>query len=140
MIQRTQSVYLLLASILLGLEFSIADVWTGSATARYSWFEPVSLGMFAIATAGALVSIFLYKDRNRQRRMVIMLQYLTLTGLCMLFAGLYMGSGLPDVADNSSFWTWAAITSPILAYLMFLMGRRAIEKDIALVRSMDRLR
>ena len=141
MIQRSQSVYLVLATILLGLEYMFTDVFPWAATEQVAWFSPAVLGLFTVAAIGSFGSIFLYKDRKRQKGLVVLLQYLTLIGLVMLVVANSMAGTLPGISmSNAAFSHWGALVSPIMAYLMFLMARRGIAKDIALVRSMDRLR
>jgi hypothetical protein len=141
MIQRIQSLYLLLAAVLLGLEYTFSSVWTGASAESYSWFVPVTMGVFTIAALGAIGGIFMYSQRKRQRSLVVVSQIITLLGLLILFGVEYSTGTLPLISSsNASFEAWAALLSPILAYLMFVMARRAIDKDIALVRSMDRLR
>ena len=141
MIQRSQSVYLALATALLGLEYSYSSVFPWASSDAYAWFSPTVLGLFTLAAVGAFGAIFLYKDRKRQRNLVVVLQYLTLIGLIMLIVANSTAGTLPGVSmTNAAFAHWAALVSPIMAYLMFLMARRGIDKDIALIRSMDRLR
>jgi hypothetical protein len=141
MIQRIQSVYLLLAVAFLGLEYSFDSVWKGPSAAEYSWFVPITMGVFTISAIGAFGAIFMYSQRKRQRSLVVTSQIIALLGLLILFASQYMSGALPNMnLTQASFESWAALVSPILAYLMLIMARRAIEKDIALVRSMDRLR
>ncbi|NBW94832.1 MAG: DUF4293 domain-containing protein, partial [Bacteroidetes bacterium] len=45
MIQRLQTVYLLLAALFLGILFLAEGAWTGTATSLYSWYVPVSMGL-----------------------------------------------------------------------------------------------
>jgi len=141
MIQRIQSLYLLLAAVLLGLEYTFASVWKGTSATTYSWFVPVTMGVFTIAAIGAVGGIFMYSQRKRQRSLVVVSQIITLVGLLILFGAQYVTGSLPMISGSVvSFESWAALVSPVLAYLMFIMARRAIDRDIALVRSMDRLR
>lgn len=141
MIQRVQSIYLLLGVALLGLEYTFDSVWKGPSAAAFSWFVPVTMGVFTIAAIGAVGAIFMYSQRNKQRTLVVISQVVALLGLLILFGSQYMTQSLPAFdSARSSFESWAALVSPVLAYLMFTMARRAIDKDIALVRSMGRLR
>ncbi|NQV72904.1 DUF4293 domain-containing protein [bacterium] len=141
MIQRIQSLYLLLAVAMLGLEYTFDSVWKGPSAAAYSWFVPVTTGVFTLAAIGALGAIFLYSQRKRQRSLVVVSQVIALLGLLILFGAQFMTNSLPTVATSViAFEAWAALACPVLAYLMLMMARRAIDKDIALVRSMDRLR
>jgi peptidoglycan/LPS O-acetylase OafA/YrhL len=141
MIQRIQSIYLLLAVAMLGLEYTFDSVWKGPSAEAYSWFVPVTTGVFTLAAIGALGAIFLYSQRKRQRSLVVVSQVIALLGLLILFGTQFMTNSLPAVAASAvAFEAWAALACPVLAYLMLMMARRAIDKDIALVRSMDRLR
>ena len=141
MIQRIQSIYLLLAVAMLGLEYTFDSVWKGPSAEAYSWFVPVTTGVFTLAAIGALGAIFLYSQRKRQRSLVVVSQVIALLGLLILFGTQFMTNSLPAVAASAvTFAAWAALACPVLAYLMLMMARRAIDKDIALVRSMDRLR
>lgn len=140
MIQRIQTIFLLLAVVFLAIAFLFDGVWTGAAAAEYSWFVPVTMGVFGLAAAGGVTAIFLYKDRQRQRGFVVLLQYVTLLGLVLLIGANSLVGGWGAMTANSSFGAWASVGAPILAYLMFLMARRGIDRDIKLIKSMDRLR
>jgi len=141
MIQRLQSVYLALAVALLGLEYSFGSVWKGASAATYSWFVPVTMGVFTLAAIGSFGAIFLYSHRKQQRSLVILCQVIIVVGLLILFGSQYATNSLPPrVMTNLAFQNWASLITPILAYLMLLLARMKIDKDIALVRSMDRLR
>ena len=141
MIQRIQSFYLGLAAVLLGLEYMFSSAFPQVHSVEYGWFLPLVLGLFTLAAIGGLGAIFLFNNRKRQRGIVVILQYLTLLGLLSLIVAHAAEGTLPSVSmADEAFSTWAALISPVLAYLMFLLAKRNIDKDIALVRSMDRLR
>jgi len=140
MIQRIQTVYLTLAAVLLSMIFAFDRVWTGTTAAEFSWFVPATAGIFGLAAVGSITSIFLFKDQKRQRKVVVALQFVTLVGLIVLFTAHYLAGNMPSVTSNASFGEWAVLGSPAVAYLMFLMARRGIDKDIKLIKSMDRLR
>ena len=80
MIQRIQSIYLLLAVAMLGLEYTFDSVWKGPSAEAYSWFVPVTTGVFTLAAIGALGAIFLYSQRKRQRSLVVVSQVIALLG------------------------------------------------------------
>ncbi len=134
MIQRKQTVFLalaaaaLLASFLVPIEVSAAG---GQAPA-------VTSGLCALIAVGGIYAIFQYADRARQRSLVLGLQYATLMAILVVLGAQYV---LRDasVAIDPAAWAQAA-APPALAYVLFLLARKSIEHDIALVRSMDRLR
>ena len=140
MIQRLQTVFLLLAVVILALMFLAEGAWTGAAATAYDWFVPVTMGLFGLAAAGSVTSIFLYKDRKRQRGLVVLLQYITVAGLLIKVATNSMTGEFASITSDAAFEYWVGFGAPIMAYLMFLLARRGIEKDIALIKSMDRLR
>ena len=141
MIQRIQTLYLVLAAVLLGLEYMFSSSFPWAQSGEVGWFSPAVLGVFTVAAIGAAGAIFLYSDRKRQRSIVVVLQYLTLVGLVSLIVAHSTTGTLPGISmTNDAFSSWASFISPVLAYLMFLMARRGIDKDISLVKSMDRLR
>lgn len=141
MIQRIQSVYLLLgAAGVIGLLF-INRLWASAAVQTLAWFGPALLGLGGLVALVAIGAIFLYKNRPRQRSVIVGLQVLTLLFVLVLYAGLYL-SGTLDALTGSglSFSAVLIVTLPVVAYLFFFLARRGVEKDIKLIRSMDRLR
>lgn len=140
MIQRLQTVYLLLAVVFLAIMFLAQGAWTGVAASTYSWYVPVTMGIFGLSAAGGVTAIFLYKDRQRQRGFVVLLQYLIVVGMLTKMVATWLTGGFASVMTDASFDFWLGFGSPVMTYLMFLMARRGIDRDIALVKSMDRLR
>ncbi len=155
MIQRIQTVYLLLAALLTGSLFflTLAEM-AGDQTLYQLWWRGVYqleagsqpqmvLPAWAISilttltTLVPLVTLFLYKKRIFQIR------------LCALNLGLLAGlSGLIfymakatakelGAADVSFNWP---LVLPLIALILTIMAIKAIGKDEALVRSLDRLR
>lgn len=141
MIQRIQSVYLLLGAIALVADVFLDSLWQSRAAVAYVWFEPAFVGLSLIAAAIASVAIFLYKDRKRQRRVVVGVQMGVVLALLVLYGGLYLSGGL-NVRTGGALDINKLIMLglPVVAYLLFFLARRGIEHDIELVESMDRLR
>ena len=140
MIQRIQSVYLMLASLAFGSEYLFRDTWTGPAATEISWFMPVTMALFAVAAAGSFAVIFLYRNRDRQRRFILVLQTLALVTLAVLFFGQYVAGDLPGVSAQTTVSDWLSLIMPLVAYVLLYLARRGVEADIKLVKSMDRLR
>jgi len=141
MIQRVQTVYLLLGALcLIGLGF-LEMPWESTAAVTYGWFVPTLAGLI-VATAGTSCgAIFLYERRPTQRNVVVGVQVLTVLLVAVLYGGLYLTSALTFRGPDGISWgKTAALLLPVAAYLFFLLARRAIEHDIELVKSMDRLR
>ncbi len=151
MIQRIQSIYLFLAAAAMGssIFFPLATA-SGEATALAAtgdnffadgiyWAKesPAWMGL-TFLIAGAIFTIFLYKNRPRQMQLTGGIAFGAVL-LLVLFAtlGYYYADRLPEGADahlalGSAF--------PIVAVPLLILAYRAIKKDEALVRSSDRLR
>ena len=141
MIQRIQTLYLGLGGLgLLALLFF--DVLRqGAAATSQPWFTPATMGVGGLAAVVALGTIFLYKDRARQRKGIVAAQGLTVVLLLLLCGGLYLADALfIQTAEGLDVALLLLLCIPIAAYVLFWLARRSVEKDIELVRSMDRLR
>ena len=135
MLQRIQSVWLLLAAIFLFLSFRFPFYSGNTAekagvkfTAGYNF---LTLVLTAILAAGCLAIIFLYKNRKLQLRLTIAALLVSIAILAVYFAGLR-----DFVSGELSF---SAIFIFLVPVLLLLAGR-GIYKDEKLVRSLDRLR
>lgn len=151
MIQRIQSIYLLLAAIAIAATFFLplataSGDATVLATAGDNYFSDgkywtnelpgfnLELGLAILV----LVIIFRYKDRPKQAFSVNMAMLLLAVFLVMLGAlGFYYAQRLP--AGTAAQFGFGAATWPIAMVFLWLASR-AIRKDEALVRSSDRLR
>lgn len=141
MIQRIQTVYLILSALALGGLFLVSTPWVSTAADRLAWFEPVLVGLTVLAMIVEVGAIFLYRTRQRQRSVVLGAQILVLFILLVLIVGPYV-AGDPLIQSDGPWTVDKVITVviPIAAYALLVLARRAIQKDIELVRSMDRLR
>lgn len=141
MIQRKQSLYLLLGAVALSAIFFLDGTLSGRASELLAWYTP-SLVVAASATSIlAVVTIFLYENRPLQQRLVVVVQVLDLAVIMIMVVGmfltgtLYLFGGGPDDLQRT-----IALFMPVVAYVFFYLARRGIQSDIELVRSMDRLR
>lgn len=142
MIQRIQSVYLLLSALALGALFFFDSIWQSRAAEVYGWFVPALTGLILAAGVVGFVAIFLYGDRPRQRRVVFGAQVLTVLLVAVLYVGFYLTGELSlDAAGGGlDVDKLFVLFLPVVAYVFYYLARRAIKSDIELVRSMDRLR
>lgn len=149
MIQRIQSVYLFLASILMLVTvFSpllVVDVASenlvftslgvNTKTLSYiTWGIPVVAAICAILP---LINLFLYNKRKLQMKIA------TITSLFIVFlyitAGVYIYSFL-NKFDASFVSIHYGIILPLVALILNLLARQRVKKDESLVRSLDRIR
>lgn len=141
MIQRIQTLYLLVGALLMGA-FFFADVAWGSAAAEaYAWFTPVLLALTALAVLVGVGAVFFFRNRTVQRKAVVGAQMCTVGATLVLYGALFAADALAVTAGGAIVvGRLIALLLPVAAYVFFFLGRRAIDRDIALVRSMDRLR
>ncbi|MDG1804004.1 DUF4293 domain-containing protein [Flavicella sp.] len=144
MIQRIQSIYLLLAALLsggvvffvsfLGSENNEVSNITSLLTDERFLIKSIGIGFFVSAALSAL-SIFLFKQRQNQfvlGRLNILINFYLLGVL--LFESL-MVSGETNVSEKG-----IGVSLPIIVVVLLVMANKAIKKDENLVKSVDRLR
>jgi len=155
MIQRIQSVYLLLATICTALVFgfSVAEivdaeykeyVFTameikGSSAGNTDFtFSPIGVTILtALIATLSLVSIFMFKKRMRQKR-IGRFNILLMIGLVGLMY-YYANYSLPTRPEMVSY-SFHTVLLPLVAAIFTLLANRRIQKDENLVRSVDRIR
>ncbi|APZ45001.1 hypothetical protein BW723_01260 [Polaribacter reichenbachii] len=143
MIQRIQSIYLLLASVVSGGLIFVFNLWN---TIKEKIFvvdlfskEAITLKviplMFILSAILSIVTIFLFNNRKLQfvvGRIIILIN-LFLLGL-LIYLSLNL-SGETTVSEKG-----IGMFLPILAILLVVLANKAIKKDEDLVKSVDRLR
>ncbi len=132
MLQRIQSLYLVLSAAALLSVFALPAVATTE-----TWTPTVVQALSALVALACLGAVFTYRDRTKQRQLVTVLQYGALGLIIMVLVILYLFAA-PGALDYTA-WGYAVLPA-VLAYVFLMLARRRIEHDIALVRSMDRLR
>jgi len=151
MIQRIQSVWLLLAALVMSALFytSVYKVMVPSAidmpakmVQDYTSIVSIKNNFLALGLAGAstllsLVTIFLFKNRKQQ----ISLTWLNILLCIALVFWLYMGlnnfwSNYPENGGNISI----GLFLPVVTVFLLLLALRGIRKDQKLIKSLDRLR
>lgn len=158
MIQRVQSIFLLLVAVSMGLTLSL-DLWQQAGVEAGESFSLTALFLEKYNSAGevvqsdskwyiaalasfigflAIISIFQFRNRGRQM-MLNMINSLCMVGLVatvfLTTNGINSELGLSDNGQYKiGFWA-------ILVAMVFnMLANRFIRKDEALVRSVDRIR
>ena len=147
MIQRIQTVYIFCAAVITALlfVFDFAEIAvngelyvfnvTGIRHGEEVIFDGLPLmGFTGLITLLHVVAIFMYKNRIRQIRMLAFTIILLLGLIGIMFYFLHSGFKSPEVAYQ------IPITFPLIAAIFDYLAIRAIGKDEALVRSLDRIR
>lgn len=143
MIQRIQSIFLLLAAascfVLFALPLADTDKVEANsvlfADAEFTLFDaPVLLGLIAAAGAILLIGIFLYSNRKLQGT-------LSMLSIALIAGGIGYGF---YILSNDAAQNMATVASgtvlPLVAIIFAYLARVYINKDEKLVRSADRLR
>jgi len=143
MIQRIQSLFLLLASLFFFGEFAFPffkSAPTSSGFFADSVFNiqdhPILLGLTVLGGLISLITIFLFNQRSVQQKLVIAAIILAI-GLPV--AAIFLGmSDTPALFESSQ--PFVGTFLPIGAVVMLILSLRGIKKDENIVKSMDRLR
>ena len=137
MIQRIQTIYLLLAFVVTGILLFFIPLWTMSDSKEYYFMQSqVYTILLGLSTTLSLLSIVSYKKRQNQfviGRLNIILN-LILLGL-FVYRSLNLSGETPAVSEKG-----IGMFLPVLAIVFLVLANNAIKKDEDLVKSVDRLR
>ncbi|WP_440122461.1 DUF4293 domain-containing protein [Tenacibaculum sp. Ill] len=144
MIQRIQSIYLLVAGIISGGLTFLFSLWSNSQTntiyildlfSGNSILEKSIPVLFFISALVAIATIFLFKNRQLQ---FVLNRLNILINLFLLGVLIYLSQTLSGEASVSE--KGIGMFFPIIVILLLVLANRAIKKDEDLVKSVDRLR
>ena len=137
MLQRIQTIYLLLAFVATGVLPFFIPLWTMADGKEYVFIQnQVYVALLGLSTTLTLVSIVSYKKRQNQfvmGRLNIILN-LILLGL-FVYRSLNVSGETPAVSEKG-----IGMFLPIVAIVLLVLANKAIKKDEDLVKSVDRLR
>lgn len=137
MIQRIQTIYLLVAALSL-MGYALFSIPPVSAFGEFMGVRMILMTIVLVVSAGVLGSVFLFRNRKKQRIVVIGLQWASL--VCIILTGLVLYY-IPAVLEATAGVYGVVVFLPLpLGYVFLRLGQRAIDKDIALIKSMDRIR
>ena len=143
MIQRFQSLYVLVAAILYGVMAfrPLASVMAvgEDAASTVGAFDLLGVGIGDIILAALHIIVsFLYANRRRQIAAMRVLLALNVVFLALVFVGHYQFE--QDLADGAVYSYAFVSFLPIVVLVIDLLALLRIRADDRLVRSMDRLR
>ena len=137
MIQRIQTVYLIIALVVTGVLPFIFPVWTMSDGKDFYFMgDQFYVILFGLSTCLSLMSILFYKKRQHQfvlGRLNIILN-LILLGL-FVYRSLSLSGETLVVSEKG-----IGMFLPIISIVFLVLANKAIKKDEDLVKSVDRLR
>ena len=137
MIQRIQTIYLLLAFVVTGILLFFIPLWTMKDGKDFYFMQSqVYTIILGLSTTLTLLSIVSYKKRQNQfviGRLNIILN-LILLGL-FVYRSLNLSGETPAVSEKG-----IGMFLPVVAIVFLVLANKAIKKDEDLVKSVDRLR
>ena len=144
MIQRIQSVYLLLATLLSGGLVFLLNLWVDASGNNFFVADAFSSknsilivmsSLFFVSAIITLFTIFQYKNRKLQfvlGRLAILTNFI-LVGLLVYFSQNLSGETM--VSEKG-----IGLLIPIITIVLVALANKAIKRDEDLVKSVDRLR
>ena len=137
MIQRIQTIYLLLAFVVTGVLPYFIPLWTMSEGKEYLFMHSQAyIVAFSLSATLSIISIVSFKKRKNQfviNRLNIILN-LILLGL-FVYRSLNLSGETIAVSEKG-----IGMFLPIVAIVLLVLANKAIKKDEDLVKSVDRLR
>ncbi|WP_454996274.1 DUF4293 domain-containing protein [Capnocytophaga leadbetteri] len=122
MIQRIQTVYMLIAGVVAALPLLFGLDWLRTL-------------LFAISAAVALYTIFKYKKRNIQQLLNWLNIVINFTLLGIFVYRMLNSSGESIISEKG-----VGVFVPVLSIVFLFLANKAIRRDEKLVKSADRLR
>ncbi len=144
MIQRIQSVYLLLATLITGIGMLVFSLWTNGDNVEYFAMDAFSSEstllmviaiLFFVSALLTLFAIFQFKDRKKQ---FVIGRLTILDNLILLGFLIYVTQNLSGEISVSE--KGIGLLIPIINVVLVTLANKAIKKDEELVKSVDRLR
>ena len=143
MIERIQSIYLLIASLVSGGLVFVFNLWSNlkeqifalDLLMRESFLLKVIPLLFLLSAVVSFLDIFLFKNRKLQ---FVIGRLIILINLFLLGLLIYVSLTLPGEISISK--KGIGMFLPILVVLLIVLANKAIKKDEDLVKSVDRLR
>jgi hypothetical protein len=144
MIQRIQSVYLLIATLLSGGLIFLLNLWVNEQGAEFFVMDSfnsenillkVMAVLFFVSSVLTLIAIFQFKKRQLQ---FVLGRLSILTNFIIIGIVVYFSQNLSGEIKVSE--KGIGLIIPVLSILFVVLANKAIKKDEDLVKSVDRLR
>ena len=144
MIQRIQSIYLFIATLLSGGLIFVLNLWKNEEGLEFFALDSFNsdnlllklmTGLFFVSAALTFVAIFQFKKRQLQ---FVLGRLSILTNFILLGIIVYFSQNLSGEINVSE--KGIGLLIPILSIVFVVIANKAIKKDEELVKSVDRLR
>ncbi|MFI3282719.1 MAG: DUF4293 domain-containing protein [Rikenellaceae bacterium] len=154
MIQRVQTIYLFLASLLVVMSIFMPLAYFGAKTEFYDLYavglknmageiEQSTIYMYALLIACAIlpiINIFLFKNRMLQIRLCAVEIVLLIGSNVMMGVYFFLNYRVFSNLEISTQGFKPALLFPLISIIFVYLAAKAIFKDELLVRSVDRIR
>ena len=138
MIQRIQTIYLLLTFIITGVLLFFIPLWTtNTGKPFYFMQDQVYTIILGLSTMLTIISIISFKKRQNQ---FVMGRLNIILNLILLGLFVYRSLNLSGDATAVVSEKGIGMFLPIVAIVLLVLANKAIKKDEDLVKSVDRLR
>jgi hypothetical protein len=138
MIQRIQTVYLILTFVVTGVLMFFMPLWTlNTGKAFYFMQDQFYTILLGLSTMLTIISIISYKKRQNQ---FVMNRLNIILNLILLGLFVYRSLNLSGETSNIVSEKGIGMFLPIVAIVLLVLANKAIKKDEDLVKSVDRLR
>lgn len=136
MIQRIQTVYLILAALVIGaLYYWFPNVTDEAGNMVIDRNQPLIMGLIIVSVILSLISIFNFKKRKLQ---FVMNRLNIISNFVLLGVFVYRSltlSGGTFVSEKG-----IGVLFPVISIVFLVLANKAIKRDEDLVKSVDRLR
>ncbi|RYE24972.1 MAG: DUF4293 family protein [Sphingobacteriales bacterium] len=145
MIQRKQTIWLILAAILNALLFYF-DLYRANMMVngvaitehlRINDHYP-SLLVAIVITVLPLLAMFMYKARSRQKSLVLFSMVATIGFIALVLMRVTNYNNGTSAPVSGTYWLGSII--PVLSFIFLILAFSGIRKDEKLIKSLDRLR
>lgn len=137
MIQRIQTIYLLLTFLVTGVLLFFVPLWTVNGKDFYFMQDQVYTILLGLSTMLTIISIISYKKRQNQ---FVMGRLNIILNLILLGLFVYRSLNLSGETANVVSEKGIGMFLPIVSIVLLVLANKAIKKDEDLVKSVDRLR
>lgn len=146
MIQRIQTLWLLLATLVSAILFSV-DIYSDHIllngvdtirTIRVMGDHYPTLILGVVITLIPLIAMFMFKNRKQQRAMTLFGIVATIGFIAMIIMRVGNLAHNTPAGTDGQYHIWAAL--PVVSIILMIMAVRGINRDEKLVKSLDRLR
>jgi hypothetical protein len=135
MLQRIQTIYLLLVALVSSGLIFIFNLWENEDNVVFAIDRPFVFGAFMVITILALITIFKFKDRKSQ----FVLGRLNII-LNLILLGFFVYQSLNLSGETLVSEKGIGMLLPFVSIVLLVLANKAIKKDEDLVKSVDRLR